>query len=275
MRPTPPLVLVFAANDPTAGTGLAADLTTLASLGCHALPVVTALTVQDTAGLLEVQAIEADWVNEQARYVLEDMQVDAIKVGLAGSIENLTVIAEIVADYPNVPLVLDPVLEHSQRDEYSTDEFAAAIRELLLPNSFIVCTNSSKARRLGSDDAEEQDDLPLDAAASRLIDCGCEYVLITGAQEHTSKVSNVLYSRNGRVRSDMWDRLPGRYHGSGATLSAALAGALASGVELNTAVHDAQEYVWQTLVNAYRPGMGQLVPDRMFWARPEDTKAEE
>ncbi|WP_246038469.1 bifunctional hydroxymethylpyrimidine kinase/phosphomethylpyrimidine kinase [Chitiniphilus eburneus] len=269
------MVLVFAANDPSAGTGLAADLTTLSSLGCHALPVVTALTVQDTAGLQEVQAIEADWVNEQARFVLEDMQVDAIKVGLAGSIENLAVIAEIVADYPNIPLVLDPVLEHSQRDEYSTDEFAAAIRELLLPNALIVCTNSSKARRLGSDDAEEQDDLPLDAAAARLIDCGCEYVLITGAQEQTSKVSNVLYSRNGRVRSDMWDRLPGRYHGSGATLSAALAGALASGVELNTAVRDAQEYVWQTLVNAFRPGMGQLVPDRMFWARPEDTKAEE
>ncbi|UXY15657.1 hydroxymethylpyrimidine/phosphomethylpyrimidine kinase [Chitiniphilus purpureus] len=275
MHPTPPLVLVFAANDPSAGTGLAADLTTLSSLGCYALPIVTALTVQDTAGLQEVLAIESDWVNEQARYVLEDMRVDAIKVGLAGSIENLAVIAEIVADYPDVPLVLDPVLEHSQRDEYSTDEFAAALRDLLLPHSLIVCTNSSKARRLGSDDAEEQDDLPLDAAAGRLIDRGCEYVLITGAQEQTSKVSNTLYSRHGRVRSDQWDRLPGRFHGSGATLSAALAGALASGVELSAAVHDAQEYVYQTLSHAFRPGMGQMVPDRMFWARPEETQQEQ
>ncbi|WP_148713809.1 bifunctional hydroxymethylpyrimidine kinase/phosphomethylpyrimidine kinase [Chitinolyticbacter meiyuanensis] len=272
MRPTPPLVLVFAANDPSAGTGLAADLTTLASLGCHALPVLTALTVQDTAGLHEVQAIEADWVDEQARMVLEDMQIDAIKVGLTGSIENLTVIAEIVADYPDVPLILDPVLEHSQRDDYSTDEFTAAIRDMLLPHTLIMVTNSRKARRLGSDDAEEQDELPLDAAASRLIGCGCEYVLITGAQEQTSKVSNTLYSANGRVRSDSWDRLTGRYHGSGATLSAAIAGALASGVELPTAVRDAQEYVWQTLVNAYRPGMGQLLPDRMFWARGDEAQ---
>jgi hydroxymethylpyrimidine/phosphomethylpyrimidine kinase len=112
----PPIVLTFAASDPTSGAGLQADLLTLASMGCHPLSVVTALTVQDTAGVEGVLAIDSDWVADQARCVLEDMPVDAIKIGMLGSVENIAAIAEIVADYPDVPLVLDPVLASGRGD---------------------------------------------------------------------------------------------------------------------------------------------------------------
>ncbi|KPC52158.1 bifunctional hydroxymethylpyrimidine kinase/phosphomethylpyrimidine kinase [Amantichitinum ursilacus] len=272
MIATPPLVLVFNGNDPSGGAGISADILTLASLGCHALPVITALTVQDSAGLQDIQAVEPDWLHDQARHILEDMQIDAIKVGLMGSVENLAVIAEIAADYPDIPLVLDPVLSSGTGDEFSTEELISAMRELLLPHTLIMTPNSIDARRLASDDPDEQEELPLDAAASRLLDCGTEYVLITGTHENTPKVVNTLFSRNGRVRADNWDRLPGSFHGSGVTLAAAIAGALASGAEIGAGVRDAQEYTWQTLSCAFRPGMGQFMPDRMFWARPSEEE---
>src|SRR3954467_15199136 len=118
----PPIVLAFAGADPTGGAGIQADLLTLSSMGCHALSVITAITVQDTAGVEDVQAIDHDWVSDQARLVLEDMPVAAFKIGLMGGIENLAAIAEVVSDYPDVPLILDPVLASGRGDELATED---------------------------------------------------------------------------------------------------------------------------------------------------------
>src|SRR5438094_10664499 len=94
----PPIVLAFAASDPSGGAGIQADILTLASMGCHPLSVITAITVQDTLGVEGIQPIDADWVNDQARRLLEDMPVDAFKIGVLGSIENVAAMAEIVSD---------------------------------------------------------------------------------------------------------------------------------------------------------------------------------
>ena len=102
----PAVVLTFAASDPSGGAGIQADVLTLASMGCHPLSVLTAITVQDTLGVEGVQPLDSEWVADQARCLLEDMPIDAFKVGVLGSVENITVIAEILADYPDVPLVL-------------------------------------------------------------------------------------------------------------------------------------------------------------------------
>lgn len=265
----PPIVLTFAASDPSGGAGLQADILTLASMGCHPLSVLTAITVQDTAGIEGLLAIDADWVADQARCLLEDMPVDAIKIGVLGSVENIAAIAEIVADYPDVPLILDPVLASGRGDELATDEMTHAMRELLLPHTTILTPNSMEARRL----ADSDDDEPtLHVCAERLVAAGCEYVLITGAHEATPHVVNTLYAKSGVVRSDSWPRLPGSFHGSGCTLASAIAAMLANGLELPEAVREAQDYTWNTLKKAYRPGMGQLLPDRLFWAR-EDNDA--
>ena len=144
----PPIVLAFAATDPTGGAGLQADLLTLSSMGCHALSVVTAITVQDTAGVESLHAIDSDWVVDQARLVLEDMPVAAFKIGLVGSIENIAAIAEVVSDYPDVPLVFDPVLASGRGDELATEDMISAMRELLLPQTTILTPNSREARRL-------------------------------------------------------------------------------------------------------------------------------
>ena len=263
----PPIVLTFAASDPSGGAGLQADILTLASTGCHPLSVVTAITVQDTLGVAGIQPLDAEWVADQARCLLEDMPVDAFKVGVLGSVEIVAAIAEIVSDYPDVPLVLDPVLASGRGDEFATDDLMRAMRELLLPHTTILTPNSVEARRLAEMDDEE--DAALALCAERLIAMGATYVLVTGTHEATPNVVNTLYGKTGVVRSDSWTRLPGTYHGSGCTLASAVAAMLANGLDVPQAVHEAQEYTWQTLKNAYRPGMGQFLPDRLFWAREE------
>ncbi len=266
-RATPPIVLVFSATDPGGGAGLQADILTLASMGCHPLSVVTAITVQDTLGVEDVYPMEAEWVADQARCVLEDMPVAAFKVGLVGSVENIAAIAEVVADYPDIPLILDPVLASGRGDELASDDMLAALLEMLIPQATLITPNSLEARRIAQFDIE--DELRLDQCAQGIIDLGCEFVLITGTHENTLQVVNTLYDERGKVRSDTWQRLPNSYHGSGCTLATAIAASLAHGLDLPEAVKEAQEFTWQTLNAGFRPGMGQFIPDRFFWAREE------
>jgi hydroxymethylpyrimidine/phosphomethylpyrimidine kinase len=234
-----PAVLTFAGSDPTSGAGLQADLLALASMGCYPLSVVTAITVQDTAGVESVLAIDADWVADQARCILEDMPVAAFKMGMLGSTEIVTMVAEVVS----------------------------AIRELLVPQSTVVTPNIAELRRLAGEDDER---VSLADCAQILLDTGCEYVLVTGTHDNTPEVVNTLYHRGGVVRADSWQRLPGSFHGSGCTLAAALAANLARGMDIGDAAYEAQDYTWHALSHAVRLGMGQMLPDRLFWAREEE-----
>jgi hydroxymethylpyrimidine/phosphomethylpyrimidine kinase len=191
---------------------------------------------------------------------------------MLGSVEAIAAIAEIVADYPDIPLVLDPVLSSGRGDELASEDMLAAMREMLVPQATLITPNSMEARRLVQDENDESDDPDLAECAQRLLDLGCEYVLITGTHENTPQVINVLYGREGFLRSHAWQRLPGSYHGSGCTLASAIAAAMAYGLDIDEAVKEAQEYTWQALKSGFRPGMGQYVPDRLFWARDEDDE---
>jgi hydroxymethylpyrimidine/phosphomethylpyrimidine kinase len=266
--PFPPIVLTFAATDPTGGAGVQADLLTLASLGCHPLSVITAITVQDTAGVEGIHPIDSDWVADQARCVLEDMPVAAFKIGYVGSLDNIGAIASIIADYPGVPLVLDPVLASGRGDEMANEGMVEALRDLLVPQATVLTPNGPEARRLAAANGEDADpSLGLAECARRLLGLGCDYVLITGTHENTPQVINTLFGAQGELRADVWERLPGSYHGSGCTLASAIAAMLANGLEVAEAVREAQEYAWHSLASGFRPGMGQHIPDRFFWAR--------
>ncbi len=276
MPEAPPIVLVFSATDPTGGAGMQADILTLASMGCHPLSVITAITVQDTMGVDDIFPIDADWIADQARCVLEDMPVAAFKIGVIGSVDAVTAIAEVVSDYPDIPLILDPVFASGRGDELANEDIVAAMRELLIPQTTIITPNSLEARRLALHDHNDKDDPDLEECARRLIASGCEYVLITGTHENTLQVVNTLYGEAGIVGSESWPRLPGSYHGSGCTLASAIAATIANGLPMTEAVKDAQEYTWQTLKAGFRAGMGQHIPDRLFWARednPDDPAA--
>jgi hydroxymethylpyrimidine/phosphomethylpyrimidine kinase len=244
----PPIVLTFAASDPTGGAGLQADLLTLAALGCHPLSVVTALTVQDTRGVESLDAVEASLVERQAAKLLAEMKVAAFKLGVLGSEANARAVAGIVARHPQVPLVLDPVLASARGDALASDAVVKALLELIVPRATLATPNTVEAKRLGGERA--------------LLDRGCRYVLVTGTHEATEDVVNVLHDARGKVREDRWPRLPGSYHGSGCTLASACAAHLAHGLAIGDAVRAAQEFTWHSLSAGFRPADGQFIPWR-------------
>jgi len=261
---TIPVVLTFSGHDPCGGAGIQADIESLASMGCHCAPVVTALTVQNTEGVIRYQSTAPGLVIEQARAVLEDMPVSAIKIGMIGSAENVSCIHTLLTDYPDIPVVLDPVLAGGEGETLSNAAVIDAIASLLIPLTTLLTPNSEEARTL----APNADNL--DACAQELLEMGSEFVLITGAHERTPEVENRLYGQRRHLETFHWQRLPDSYHGSGCTLAAAIAGLLAHGLEPFAAAHEAQEYAWETLQHSYRLGMGQALPNRFFWARGEE-----
>lgn len=256
-----PVVMTFAGLDSTGGAGLQADIETLASLGCHCAPVITAVTIQDTQSVQGYTPIDATLVISQARAVLEDMPVAAFKIGMLGSLENIEAIHTLLQDYDDVPVVLDPVIRAGGGGELADDEMIGAMISLLFPLATVLTPNSVEARWL----APEADNM--DACAHEILDMGCEYVLITGSHENTPTVINTLYGNHRQLETFQWERLPHSYHGSGCTLAAAVAGLLAHGLQPFSAVHEAQEYTWEALQQGHRLGMGQHFPNRLFWAR--------
>ena len=259
-----PVVLSIAGVDPTGGAGLQADIEAITSMGCHACPVVAAVTVQDTHDVKLVKAMPASLVVAQARAVLEDMPVHAIKLGLLGSVEIIQAVHTLLTDYPELPVVLDPILAAGGGTELSDDAMLDAMRTLLVPQATVITPNSLEVRRLapGAD--------TLDACATALLDRGADLVLVTGTHEQTPQVRNSLHVQGRPPEHFTWERLDGSYHGSGCTLASAIAGLLAQGQEPFSAIHEAQEYTWQSLAHGYRLGMGQLLPNRLFWAEAEE-----
>ena len=252
---SPPAVLAFAASDPTSGAGIQADILAIAGMGAHPLCAVTALTVQDTNGVLRVAPVDAGLVAEQARRVLADIPARAFKIGVLGSAANARAVAAVLAEHRAVPVVLDPVLASARGDALAAAETIEVLREQLLPLTTLVTPNSVEARRLAP-----RSSLP--ECARAIIAAGARHVLITGTHEPTDEVINTLYDARGEVRADRWKRLPESYHGSGCTLAAAIAAALAHGASLPEAVRKGQEFTWRSLAAGYRPGSGQHVPDR-------------
>jgi hydroxymethylpyrimidine/phosphomethylpyrimidine kinase len=244
----PPLVLSFAAADPTGGAGLQADVLTLAALGCHPLSVLTAVTVQDTRGVSRMQALDVRLFSEQAQCLLEELQVAAFKIGVVGSPAIAQAIAGILAGHPRVPVVLDPVLASGRGDPLADAAVVAALREHLLPRATVLTPNTLEARALGG--------------VAACIARGCSYVLLTGTHADTPEVVNTLHGAGGVLREDRWPRLSGSFHGSGCTLASAIAARLAHGDAVPEAARAAQEFTWRALERGFRPGSGQFLPWR-------------
>ncbi|MDR1163977.1 MAG: bifunctional hydroxymethylpyrimidine kinase/phosphomethylpyrimidine kinase [Candidatus Accumulibacter sp.] len=267
----PPVVLSFAASDPSGGAGMQADLMTFSALGCHGLSVLTALTAQDTRGVAEMRPIESAWVEKQARVVLDDIRVDAFKVGVLGSAENVRTVARIVSAHPGVPVVVDPVLASGRGDPLADEPVADALRRALFPLTFVATPNLPEARRLAATVGEDEEALSLEECARRLLSLGCAHVLLTGAHEDSPEVTNRLFHRTGKARAFSCKRLPGSYHGSGCTLASALAAMLARGLSVDDATARALDFTHRALESAFRPGRGQFIPRRIDSAKDPDT----
>ncbi|HWT71008.1 MAG TPA: hydroxymethylpyrimidine/phosphomethylpyrimidine kinase [Oxalicibacterium sp.] len=267
---TSPLILTFGPTDPVGAAGIQADLASFAAMGCHGLSVVTGLLIGDTARIEDMQVVDADWVADQARVVLEDMPVAAFKVGAVGSIENVATIAEIVSDYADIPLIFDPFLSSLTQDAPEAEEMLMATRELLIPQTTLLIVSAGELTRIAETWREPSEEDMMAVDVMRLIELGCEYVFVTGTPSDLTDVANTLFDENGVVRHDNWQRISGAYSGAGATLSATIAALLANGLDVPEAVFEAQEFTVASIANAQRLGMGRLVPDRYFWARESD-----
>ncbi len=264
----PVCVLVFNASDPSGAGGLSADISTIASVGGHPLPVVTGAYARDTAKIFEHFPLDDEAVAEQARAVLEDIPVAAIKVGFAGSPGNLAAIAEVASDYPDIPIV-SYMPELSWWDEDRLDEYLDAFKELVLPQtSVLVGSHSTLWRWLLPDWSSSRSPTARDIAmAAEALEV--PYVLVTGMPLPEQFVDNVLATAQSVLGSSKYEMFDATFTGSGDTLSAALTALVASGNDLGLATQEALEYLDRSLDSGFRPGMGHFVPDRMFWAQPE------
>lgn len=268
-----PCVLVFNAGDASGATGLSADALSVASVGAHMLGVTTGIYVRDTAEVFDHVALDEEHVAEQARAILEDVPVQAIKVGFAGSPDNLSLVAEIASDYPEVPVVAYmPNL--SWWEDEPIDSYLDAFRDLVLPQTAVLVGNQGTLRRwLLPDWDGDRPPTPRDIARAAG-ELGVSYTLVTGILRPDGWMENVLASPQSTVLSEKYERLDAVFAGAGETLSAALAALLATGADLSSATSEALAYMDRSLDAGFRPGMGQVLPDRLFWAQPDDEDDE-
>ncbi|WP_460563147.1 bifunctional hydroxymethylpyrimidine kinase/phosphomethylpyrimidine kinase [Hydrogenophaga aquatica] len=263
-----PCVMSFNANDPSGAGGLAADLTAMSSASCHVLAVTTGTYVRDTRSIHHHIALDEDAVDDQARCVLEDMSVQAFKVGFAGSAENLSTIAEILSDYSDAP-VIAYMPNLAWWDEVDLENYLDAYAELLLPQATVLVGNhSTLCRWLLPDWAEDRPPGPRDVARAAA-EHGVPYTLVTGFNAPDQFLESHLASPETVLATARYERFEATFTGAGDTLSAALCALLGGGADLQTAVAEALTYLDQCLDAGFQPGMGHAVPDRLFWAHDE------
>lgn len=256
MTPSRPVVLCLSGHDPGGGAGVQADIETVLSLGGHAVTLITAHTVQDSANVSAVRAADIGLLREQAAVLLTDVKVSAMKIGLLGDAAQAGFIAELI-ERTGAPVVLDPVLRAGGGAELVSAALVDELKRTLLPRVHVLTPNAAEARRLAPGAAD------LDAAGAALVALGARNVLITGGDEPGEAVVNRWYRSDGSPRAFSWPRLAGPFHGAGCTLASAIATLLARGLPAGEALADAQAYVHAALSRSFAPGKGRRVPGRL------------
>jgi hydroxymethylpyrimidine/phosphomethylpyrimidine kinase len=258
-----PLVLVIGGLDPS-GAGLQADIETCFALGCHALPVATGLTIQNTRGLARVIPASGADLLGQLEHLLADVgPVAACKIGMLPSADAALAIGKIVSNLPaSAAVILDPVMTASAGGTLMLPSLQDCLPQELLARTTLIKPNLHEARRLtGAETAEE--------AGMRL--CGeaplPPYALVTGGDApEKGQVRHLLYRRGRRCAEFSSPHINGLFHGTGCTLSSAIAAGCARGIPLESAVGMALEYTWGSVRHAFPIGGAQAIPDRRwFW----------
>ncbi|MBC7733220.1 MAG: bifunctional hydroxymethylpyrimidine kinase/phosphomethylpyrimidine kinase [Bacteriovorax sp.] len=264
----------FNASDATGAGGTAGDVATIAAMGAHALPVVTSIVMRDTAEVFDHHVIDAEVIAEQARSILEDVTISAWKVGFLGSAEGVSVVAEILSDYPDVPLVAYmPNLSWFEDDDQQA--YLDAFRELVLPQTEVLVGSHQTLTDFLLPEWDSERPASARELAVAAGDHGTRFVLVTSMMVPASKTAdsfmdNVLASPQGAITGEKFERFEASFVGAGDTLSAALAALLGAGAELHAAVGEALAFLDQALDAGFRPGMGNVIPDRFFWALPPE-----
>ncbi len=254
---SPPIVLCFSGLDPTGGAGIQADIEAIGQHGCHATPIITANTVQDTQNVASFEPVDAELILKQARTVFNDMPIKAIKIGMLGSGEVAEAIFTLIRQYPEIPVIYDPVLFAGGGSSLAYKNLLDAIRTLIIPNTYLLTPNIPEALHLTNQKVSAE------AAALHLNNMGAEYVLVTGTHAKNRNVIHKLYHTLKCTETYTYNRLDNVYHGSGCTLAASAAALIAQDIEPINACQNALDYTYRSLLKAHRLGRGQLIPNRL------------
>lgn len=243
-----PIVLTIAGSDSSGGAGIEADIKTISALGAFATAAITAVTAQNTTGVAAIQGIEPEIVGKQIDAVFDDMRPDAVKIGMLHSREIIETVAKRLSFYKPAHVVLDPVMNSTSGNRLINENAIIALKQKLFPLASLVTPNKFETEFLSGIDSAENGFVQ--KSANEIMNIGACAVLIKGGHFSDSSVTDYLYDANGKE----W-QFPGTYidtantHGTGCTLSSAIATRLAFGDSLPDAVKNAKIYLQNALLH--------------------------
>jgi hydroxymethylpyrimidine/phosphomethylpyrimidine kinase len=246
---TYPSVLTVAGTDPTGGAGIQADLKTFAALGCYGMSVVTALVAQNTCGVRAIHSVPPDFVRAQLLAVLEDIKPDAIKIGMVHSVELVNVIEDVLVHYPDIPVIFDPVMISTSGHRLIEEDTIEAIKVKLFPIAALITPNLDEASLLAGMPVKTVEDM--NAAALKIMAMKPGALLLKGGHLESEELTSLLLDATGIVKTYNSVKIETKnMHGSGCTLSSAIASYLARGLSLAGAVTQAQDYVYNAIYHS-------------------------
>jgi hydroxymethylpyrimidine/phosphomethylpyrimidine kinase len=265
------IAVTIAGSDSSGGAGIQADLKTFAALGVYGASVITALTAQNTQGVRAIHDVPADFIRAQIDAVFSDLDIGAVKIGMLSQAATIDAVAQGLAAHHAKNIVLDPVMVATSGDRLLVPEAVEALRKLLIPRALVVTPNLAEAAALtGASVARNEREM--EVQARELLALGARNVLIKGGHGGGDQSLDLLIGQGEVVRLSARRIATSNLHGTGCTLSSAVAAGLANGLDLRAAAQDAKEYVTAAIAAAAKlkvgRGHGPLHHFHATWRRP-------
>jgi hydroxymethylpyrimidine/phosphomethylpyrimidine kinase len=252
---TIPVALTIAGSDSSGGAGIQADLKTFAALGVYGASVITALTAQNTKGVSGIHQVPADFVTAQMDAVFGDLDVKAVKIGMVAQLATIDAIAAGLTRWSPDHIVLDPVMVATSGDRLLDQDAVEALRKRLIPRASLITPNLPEAAAL-LDEPVAVSEAEIESQGKRLLAMGCLMVLIKGGHGQGAESIDYLISGNGTLALAAPRIATGNTHGTGCSLSSAIAAGLAKGEQMETAVRNAKAWISAAIAAADRLGVG-------------------
>jgi hydroxymethylpyrimidine/phosphomethylpyrimidine kinase len=252
---TTPVALTIAGSDSSGGAGIQADLKTFAALGVYGASAITALTAQNTTGVTGIHVVPAEFVRAQIDAVFADLDVDAVKIGMVAQLASIAAIADALQRWSPRHVVLDPVMVATSGDRLLAAEAVEALRQKLIPFGTIITPNLPEAAAL-LDEPVATSEAAIESQGERLLALGCPAVLIKGGHGEGSESIDYLVRASGSIALSAPRVATQNTHGTGCSLSSAIAAELAKGAELETAIRSAKSFVSAAIAAADRFTVG-------------------
>ena len=245
-------VLLFSGLDPSGAAGIVADIETINQFGMTSLPIITTLTVQNSQEVKLVETTSQTLIEAQFQALSEDIAFQTVKIGLLGSLGQIKTIIKLLNTRPELSIILDPVITSGNDEALLDEDVINVMRSELIPLATILTPNLTELSRLAPG-LDEQ------SAVSSL---DCPWILVTTTDNSEVDIEHRLYHQSELVSKFRYKKLPGKYHGSGCTLSSAISALIASDVTVKVACKRALDYTYQTLLSAKKVGKMQYHPNR-------------